>query len=253
MLRDIKDLKGFAIAATDGELGTVKDFYFDDEQWAIRYLVVETGGWLSGRKVLISPRAVRGVAWDNDKIGVRLTQRQVEDSPSIDTDKPVSRQHEMSYYDYFGYPYYWEGAYLWGPLMYPMHSIGPTGDSPPAANSSHFVDAAEESQVLIEDKAEASDSHLRSCNDVIGHEAMASDGPIGRVQSFLFDDENWAVRHLIVEMGNWLPGKRVLLSPRQIERISWQEREVYLDITRREVMTRPEYVHQHVPTYQARE
>lgn len=251
MLRDVKDLKGYALGATDGELGTVKDLYFDDQRWAIRYLVVEAGGWLSGRKVLISPSAVRSVDWDNDKIDVGLTQQQVKDSPSIDTDKPVSRQHEMSYYDYYGYPYYWEGTYLWGPLMYPMYSIGPSADSVPAVSRSDPVDAAEEREERTE--GEASDLHLRSCNDVIGHEAMARDGPIGRVQSFLFDDESWAIRHLIVETGNWLPGKRVLLSPRQIQRISWPGREVYLDITRQEITTSPEYVHQHVPTHQARE
>jgi sporulation protein YlmC with PRC-barrel domain len=253
MLRDIKDLKGRAIAATDGELGTVKDLYFDDRRWAIRYLVVETGGWLSGRKVLISPSAVRGIAWEGDKVDVRLTQQQVRDSPSIDTDKPVSRQHEMSYYDYYGYPYYWQGAYLWGPLMYPMYWIGPTADPAPAANASHFVDAAEEREGRVDNKGEASDSHLRSCNDVMGHEAMASDGPIGRVQTFLFDDESWAIQHLIVETGNWLPGKRVMLSPRQIQRISWPGREVYLETTREAVMAGQEYVVQHVPTYQAHE
>ena len=158
MLRDVKNLEGYAIGATDGELGTVKDLYFDDEQWVIRYLVVETGGWLSGRRVLISPSAVHGVAWDKHKIDVRLTRQQVRGSPSIDTNKPVSRQHEMTFYDYYGYPYYWEGTDLWGPLMYPMSSIGPSADSGPSASSSIRVDAAKGRQKPIEDKGEASPS-----------------------------------------------------------------------------------------------
>jgi hypothetical protein len=120
MLHDIKKLEGYAVGASDGELGTVKDMYFDDQHWAIRYLVVEAGGWLSGRKVLISPGAVIRVAWDEDTIDVRLTRQQVRDSPSIDTDKPVSRQHEMEFSDYYGYPYYWEGTYLWGPAHVPL-------------------------------------------------------------------------------------------------------------------------------------
>jgi hypothetical protein len=134
-----------------------------------------------------------------------------------------------------------------------MYAMGPTADSAPAANASHFVDAAGDRAEPVDGEGEASDSHLRSSNDVIGHEAMASDGPIGRVQGFIFDDGNWAIRHVIVETGNWLPGKRVLLSPREIQRISWPGREVYLDIARQELMTSPEYVLQHVPTYQPRE
>jgi len=253
MLRDVKDLEGYAIGATDGELGTVKDLYFDDQQWAIRYLVVETGGWLNGRRVLISPSAVHGVAWDKSKIDVRLTRQQVKNSPSMDTDKPVSRQHEMTFYDYYGYPYYWEGTYLWGPLMYPMYSVGASADSVPTASPPGSDDAAEERENRIEGEGEESDSHLRSCNDVIGHETTASDGPIGRVQSFLFDDESWAIRHVIVQTGNWLPGKRVLVSPQRIQRISWPGREVYLDMTRQQLTTGPEYADQRVPTDQTGE
>jgi hypothetical protein len=99
---------------------------------------------------------------------------------------------------------------------------------------------------------EAGDSHLRSSNAVIGHEAMASDGAIGSVQSFVFDDESWAIRHLVVDTSIWLPGKRVLLSPQHIQRISWPAREVYLDISREEVKASPEYAHQFVATFQVR-
>jgi len=253
MLDNVKDLEGFAVGATDGELGTISDLYFDDQHWAIRYLVVQTGGWLRGRKVLISPSAVRRVRWDKDIIDVRLTRQQVRDSPSIDTDKPVSRQHEIDYYDYYGYPYYWEGAYLWGPLMYPTSLAEAPDDSAAASSAPRQVEVAAEGEPPIEGQRETADSHLRSSNDVIGHEAMASDGPIGSVQTFLFDDESWAIRHLVVNTGNWLPGKRVLLSPQQIQRISWPEREVYLDITRQQVKASPEYTHQLVATFQIHE
>src|SRR5690349_6096861 len=253
MLHDIKKLEGYAVGASDGELGTVKDLYFDDQHWAIRYLVVEAGGWLSGRKVLISPGAVIRVAWDEDTIDVRLTRQQVRDSPSIDTDKPVSRQHEMEFSDYYGYPYYWEGTYLWGPLMYPFPSVEPPADSSPVASSPGRGDTMEAGKGNIDVKPEATDSHLRSGNDVIGHEAMATDGPIGGTQGFVFDDESWSIRHLVVNTANWLRGKRVLLSPHQIQHISWPEREVYLDITRQAVKASPEYTEQFVATLQTRD
>src|SRR5215470_11511365 len=107
MLHNIGDLKGYSISATDGEIGQVEDFYFDDEKWVIRYLVVDTGKWLPGRKVLISLIALGSADRDGQKITVTLNKRQIENSPSIDVDKPVSRQYETSYYDYYGYPYYW--------------------------------------------------------------------------------------------------------------------------------------------------
>ena len=119
MLRNTADLKGFAIQATDGELGTVDQFYFDDETWAIRYFMVETGGWLGGRRVLISPISVVHADWQAKRLDVALTKKQVEHSPNVNTHQPVSRQHEAEYYGYYGYPYYWDGPYLWGPAFYP--------------------------------------------------------------------------------------------------------------------------------------
>ena len=109
MLTNAKHLKGFVIRATDGEIGTVDQFYFDDETWAIRYLIVETGGWLAGRRILISPFSVVDADWRVGRLDVALTKKQVEGSPNIDTHRPVSRQHEAAYLGYFGYPNYWGG------------------------------------------------------------------------------------------------------------------------------------------------
>ncbi len=113
-LRTVKDLRGYAIRATDGVIGKVDDLYFDDEDWAIRYLVVDTGGWLSGRKVLISPIAIGQPDWLDGVLPVALTKAKVEHAPDIDTRKPVSRQHEAVYLGYYGYPFYWGGAGMWG-------------------------------------------------------------------------------------------------------------------------------------------
>jgi hypothetical protein len=248
MLHNVKDLEGYAVGAMDGEVGTVTDLYFDDHYWVIRYLVVATGVWLGGRKVLISPSAIRDIAWQHDIIDVWLTRQQVRGSPRVDTDKPVSRQHEVDYCDHYGYPYYWAGAHLWGQLMYPsllpVRSATSTS-TPDAMRRAEFPCKADRPFPRKHAKA---DLHLRSVNAVVGHEAIASDGPTGSVHTFVFNDENWNIRSLIVDTGRWLPGKRVVLSLQHIERISWPEREVYLNVMRQEVNASPEYVDHAVAT-----
>ena len=133
MIRSASELKGYTIRASDGDIGEVMQFYFDDEKWTIRYLVADTGGWLMGRKVLISPAALGRVDWNSRTLGVNMTKERVENSPSIDTDRPVSRQHESAYYDYYGYPYYWSGPYVWGPVAYPVYPPLAPGVAPGAA------------------------------------------------------------------------------------------------------------------------
>jgi hypothetical protein len=125
MLTKTTNLKGFEIRATDGELGTMGEFYFDDDTWAIRYLTVETGGWLGGREVLISPISVAYTDWQTKRLNVALTKKQVENSPDIDTHRPVSRQQEAAYLRYDGSPYYWGGPYLWGPAFCPAERATP--------------------------------------------------------------------------------------------------------------------------------
>jgi len=241
MLHTVKELHDFSVGATDGGIGEIKDVYFDDERWVVRYVVVDTGRWLSGRKVLISPISVRDVDWDDGVVNVNLDQRQIRESPSIDTDKPVSRQHETHYYNYYGYPSYWEGANLWGLGAYPMPWIGAAGDvrQPSPHPSDHG--ATRERQRCVERDAEAADSHLRSSNEVIGYEIMATDGPIGNVENLVFDEKSWAIRYFVVDTRKWLPGKHVLVSPEWIDSVSWAEHQVYVNVARRAIETSPEY------------
>ena len=241
MLHNAKELAGLAVGARDGELGKVKDAYFDDQRWVIRHLVVDAGGWLNERKVLISPRSVRRVDWNGDAIDVDLTQQQVKDSPSIDTDRPVSRQHEIDYYRYFGYPNYWEGADLWGIGMLPYPWVGTSADPIAAASAPADPVVMREVQGRVDEEIDRADVHLRSCDEVGGYDILATDGSIGEVDDFVFDDENWAIRHLVVDTRKWLPGKHVLLSPDQIDHVSWEEREVYVRMTRDAVRNAPAY------------
>lgn len=227
MLRNAKILKGFRIRATDGEIGTVTQFYFDDESWAIRYLMVDTGGWLDGRTVLISPISVIYTDWDEERLDVSLTKKQVENSPDINTHLPVSRQHEAQYFGYYGYPYYWGGPFLWGPEIYPSERT--------------FQTTAATEAIADRIGRESTDSHLRSTEAVTGYYIGAADGEIGHVDGFVLDDRAWAIRYIEVATRNWWPGKKVLVSPEWIERVSWADSKVYVGPTREAIKNGPKY------------
>ncbi len=227
MLMNTTGLKGLAIQATDGEIGTVEQFYFDDETWAIRYLIVDTGGWLGGRRVLVSPISVLRTDWRARRVDVELTKKQVEQSPDVNTHEPVSRQHEAAYLGYYGYPGYWGGPYLWGSAFYPAGLAL-------AANASTEA-------VADRIRRESPDSHLRSSEAVTGYHLEAIDGEIGHVDSFLVDDDVWAIRYLDVATRNWWPGNRVLVSPAWVERVSWTDSKVYIDLPRESIRNGPEY------------
>ncbi len=240
MLRSMKDLEGYAIRATDGDIGHVKDFYFDDEVWVIRYLVVDTGSWLSSRKVLISPIAIGEPNWAGKVLPVSITKEQVKNAPDIDTDAPVSRQHEIRYLGYYGYPHYWGGAGLWAGSMYPgmmMTGYGAYGSTPYAQTQKEQEDHARAEEARHRDD----DLHLRSCKAVMGYHIEATDGDIGHVQDLLVDEETWAIRYLIANTSNWWLGHQVLISPQWIKNVSWSEATVSLDLTRQAVQDAPPY------------
>lgn len=188
MRRRAKELNNYKLGARDGEIGEVKEFYFDDQSWTIRYLVADTGGWLSGRQVLISPYALDRANEEEKVIPVDLTRTQIEKSPSLATDRPVSRQYEWDYYSYYGWPAYWGGPYVWGMGAYPIRGRSEWSE--------------------VSRRAEGEDPHLRSTKDVTGRDIQARDGEIGHVEDFVIDDETWAIRYLIVDTRNWWPGRR---------------------------------------------
>ncbi len=228
MLRSVKSLEGFSIGATDGTIGKVKDFYFDDEAWVIRYAVVNTKAWL-GHEVLISPYSLGQADGAREVLPVTITKDQVEHSPGIDTDKPISRQYETSYLGYYGYPYYWGGTGLWGERDYPGTML--TGMGPSAFRVYLRAPSA----------GPDADPHLRSYNAVMGCHIHARDGEIGHVQGFLVDDYLWSVRYLIVNTSNWWVGHQVVISPEWIQGVSWSEAKVTIDLDRQAIKDSPSY------------
>jgi len=224
MLRNVTRLKGFTIRARDGDMGIVDQFYFDDESWAIRYLVINAGDWFGGRLALVSPLALRKVDWQSRLLDVALTKKQVEDSPPIDTQKPVSRQHEAAYLRYYGYPSYWAAPNY------------------PAALAVQKDAVAEAKELQASAGREPADSHLCSTEAVTSYHIEAVDGEIGHVRDFIVDDETWAIRYLEVDTHNWWFGKKVLVSPQWINRVSWTESKVYVNLTRETIQNGPEWI-----------
>lgn len=204
------------VNAVDGDIGTIVDFYFDDDAWTIRYVVVDTGRWLPGRQVLIPLWALHSPDWDQARVPVALTREQVKNSPDVDVHRPISRQAEIASLRYYGYPYYWGGAALWG--VVPAPGLGaavppaPTPESMPAEDPS--------------------DTHLRSWEEVSGYHIRATDGEIGHIDDFIVDAESWRIEGLLVDTSNGIGGRHVVVSPASVERVSWAERNVFLAMSR---------------------
>jgi hypothetical protein len=228
MLIKATALMGYKFDSLDGEIGKVKEFYFDDRHWAVRYLVADTGQWMSYRQVLISPYALGDVNREKQNIAIDLTKKQIENSPPLDSDKPVSKQFEDAYHEHYGWPVYWNGPSMWG--FFPD----------PAGNRANGP-----APYRVE---KPWDPHLRSTHSVTGHRIQATDGEIGHAKDFIIDDETWAIRYLIIDTGNWWPGKKVLVSPRWIERVSWTEESVFVNLSRESIKRSPEYTDESPPT-----
>jgi len=237
MLFSFESLRSYQIHAVDGDIGSVRDVLFEDTTSMVRYLVVETGGWLVGRRVLLAPAAIGELRHHDRAITTGLTTAQVKDSPSIDTEKPVSRQKEESLHAHYDWAPYWYGTTAYGPAPYwgglvLAYPPPPPVDAPPADPVEREVEAMEHQQA---------DPHLRSAREVIGYYVAAGDGDIGHVEDLLIDDDSWMVRHLVIDTRNWLPGKRVVIDPDRLRSVSWADRHIVLDMTRSEVKSSPEY------------
>lgn len=223
MLRELNGLTGYRLHAADGEIGEVEEFYFDDQTWGLRYMVVRTGSWLAGRRVLISTAALGRPGWDSKKFPVGLTLEQVRNSPDIDTRKTVTRRHETELHEHYAWPFYWGEAFYGGSL----------------SGSPLFMQNVREGRP--ENPAGETEAHLQGTAAVTGYRLHAADGPIGHVRDYIVDDETWEIRYLVVDTGVWLPGRKVLVSPHWIEKVSWDNSEVYVDLTREAVRKSPEY------------
>lgn len=221
-----KQLIGLHVQASDGAIGKIRDVYFDDYGWTIRYLVVETGVFFEGAQVLISPNSVSHINWDHRQVQLTLDMHRIKASPPIDTDKPVSRQHEEQYFDYYGYPYYWTDPSLWLKETYPVR---PFGTAPPAHNLPGIHGEA------------PLNPRLRSANEVTGYGIETTAEPIGHVEDFLIDSLTWAIRYIVVDTRHWFSGGHVVIPPNWIKEVDWGQRIVHAAVTPDSVRGAPEF------------
>ncbi|BFU90605.1 MAG: hypothetical protein NTAFB01_17920 [Nitrospira sp.] len=221
--RRVRDISALTLYAIDGQVGSVQQLYFDDQNWKVRYLIINTGGWLSGRNVLIAPIAVAGIDDAGASIQINLRKDQIEQAPSIEQAKPISRRYEEAYHEYFQWAPYWqpESTVLGTPIPY---SERPTM----RLNEPIFSESPEK-------------SHLRSSAEVTGYGIHARDGAIGHIEDLVIDHEDWIVRYAEVDTRNWLPGKKVLVPTGRIKQIDWQSRSVIMSLTRQAIQSAPAY------------
>jgi len=229
MLRNASAIKGYAIVASDGVIGTVSDFLFDDARWSVRWLVVATGGFFNRREVLLPTAAVTHLSADEKQFSVDLTMQQVKDSPDVDTDLPVSRQTERMLYDSYGWSPYWDRTSFAGGYGF-VSGAAQDLPSPGSWREKHDVDNIDDG-----------DPHLRSIAAVTGYHIEATDGDIGHVEDFLLRDGKWHIDYLVVETNNWWPGKKVLISPASVKSIDWTDRSVEIKVARQIVKDSPPY------------
>lgn len=228
MLRKVTRLSEFGIHATDGTIGKVRNVWFDDEDWTIRYLVVETGNWVRRNEVLVSPIFIKELSWGEQEIYVNLTREQVKNSPALESRTPISRRQEVEYYSYYRTPAYWAGYGLWGTGMHPEDILS-LANHPKARPASEYATPA------------AEDNHLRTTQDVMKYRVFANRGEVGKIDDFIFDDRSWAIRYMVVAPSKLLHGRKVLLSPSWTKDISWKQKLVFVDMENSKIEDAPEF------------
>lgn len=232
MLRDAKSIEGWELHARDGRLGHVHDLFFDDQHWEVRYFVADTGGWLKGRRVLISTAATEAIEAQAKPaaLNVDLTCEQVRNSPGLDTEQPVSSRDELMLLQYYNWPLFS------GMAGYADGALGMA--VPPPVLPPEELNAAVQQRVA---HSAAAEHHLRSVRQVTGCVLEAADGALGHVHDFIVDDANWEIRYLVIDTRNWWPGKKVLIAPAWIERLGWKREKVFTDLRRETIKAGPAY------------
>lgn len=225
MLYNIKSTYGHKLAASDGDIGHVKDFYFEEKTGAIRYMVVDTGLWLMKRLVLLSPHAFERVQPDAKALSVKLTRKQIEESPRIDSRHMVSRTFEKDYYRYYGLPPYWDGAEIWGIVGSPATIPGEmlAGETPAPRHCHQHV-------------------QLSSARGIVGYDVLASDGSIGCVSSFMADDQTWIIGEWVIDTGHWYDGKQILLPSSAVTLVDHEKSKVFLNVARWDIQRKGAHI-----------
>jgi sporulation protein YlmC with PRC-barrel domain len=232
MFRSLSELFGYNIQAKDGEIGRVHDFYFDDEgEWRPRYLVIDTGPWILGRKVLIAPEALGQPNWADQSFPVDLTQDQIKASPDMDTALPISRRQQVALHKHYRWPAYWDA-----PAPFSASPVSNT-----AAKIKHETVQNDQEKEVVE-RLIQQDANLRSAKEVIGYAVKGTDGDLGQIDDIILDDQNWKLIYLVLDTSTWLSkGKKTLIAVHWIKWISHEDQELQLSLPQQAIEESPPF------------
>jgi sirohydrochlorin ferrochelatase len=233
MLRSVHELTNYVLSALDGEIGRCKDFLFDSERWALRYLIADTGKWIPRRKVLVSPVSLGHANHAERRLHVHLTRAEIEAAPPLGDGEPITRSHEVAFARHYGFPFYWAGASLWGFAATPYELRQPEDSRAPEPSGRAFPPRSS-------DDLER-DSNIYSVGEVLGFRVAATDGDLGGISDFIVDDDTWALDYVVVDTHPFWPGRRVLLAPSWIRSLDWHTKRAAVDLTRKQVEGSPPF------------
>lgn len=222
MLRSLNKIMNFKLQGLDKEVGSCKDFIFDDKFWVIRYLEVDTSKWLPfGGKVLICPISLSEPNWEKHQFLANLTRVDIKGCPPLDEHQPISHLYEAELFKYYGYGIYWMDVGEWV-----------CTDSP--------AESADASLYRSETKNKFENLHLHATNEIKGYDVHASGQNIGNIDDFILDDDNWTISYIVIDMRSWLPvGRKVLISHKCIEAVNWAEHSISVNVSAHEIKANP--------------
>ena len=226
MLRQIRELGTYRLHATDGDIGHLEQFYFEDRDWKIRYFVMNIGTWLHGKKVLMSPSAIIGVDAPTKTINAAFTKQQVQESDDVGIHKPEGLEQPHDYSLYIGWPYYLG-----------LNALNDS-DRGPVPRRAHDPKKGKTSERTM---LQLNDEHLRSSKVVSRYHVMAVDGEIGQIEDGIVDDQTWTIQYVVSTVRNWRSSKKVLLPTEWILWVSAAESNVYVSLSRKNIATAPAF------------
>jgi hypothetical protein len=217
MMMSVEQLQGYTIRGTDGEIGKLHDVYFDDASWKVLFLLADTRPWIVGRLVLISPAALGDPDTENRVFPMSLTKAEVENGPSVEEHKPVSRQHAADVSKYWDRPFFGPGD--------PRFDLGLELDPPAAQPEAHDVPP--------------DDPHLRSAGDIRGHHVDTPDGRCGHIEDWIVDVDSWTIREVVIDTTDWWPGGSVRIPTAEIASMNWDDKSVQVRLSKEALAARP--------------
>jgi hypothetical protein len=229
------------IKSVDLAFGDIRDLYFDDVSWMLRYFVVDVGTWLEGRHVLISPESLTEYREDENAFACKLTRQQIHDSPLFDSQKTVSRQQEESLSKHYGWTPYWVTPMAAFPLpgLYTYPIVGAASDRWNQQNKMAPTVAKEVE--ARQDMDREQEAHLRSFQEIKSYGLQATDGDIGELDDLLLDTASWRVTHIIVDTRKWWPGGQVVIDRALVTDISWGDAKIVVAMSREDVKNAPRF------------